>query len=148
MEYIHLVLNLIIGKINANSESLGGLCTEMAELTSSQQAALLSRGDAEGESGELKILQDKARDLVRNVQALEDFKTTKVDVADAVIDVASVIGLQVVEILKRIAKLEDTPPSSAPLSDRSPVILLSNILIDEEGAEVMSLRDPMLSVQC
>ena len=39
VEYIRPILNLIIDKINANSVSLGNLYTEMAELTSVQQAA-------------------------------------------------------------------------------------------------------------
>ena len=143
MEYVRPVLNLIINKINANSESLGDLRTEMAELTSSQQTALLYRGDDEGGVGGVKILQDKVGDLVSNVQALEDFNTTKVEVADTVVDAATVIGLQVAEILQRIEKLEDAPPSSAPLSARSPGILLSTMLIDGEGAEVTSLGDLM-----
>ena len=71
VEHVRPVLNLIIDKINANSESLGDLCTEMAGLTSFQQAALLSRGDEEDELGEFKVLQDKVEDLVFDIQALE-----------------------------------------------------------------------------
>ena len=64
----------------------------MAELTSSQQYALLSRGGKEGESGEFKVVQDKVQDLFFNVKTLEDLKTSKVEVANAVVDAASVIG--------------------------------------------------------
>ena len=115
----------------------------MAELTSSQQDALLSRGGKEGESGEFKVVQDKVEDLVFNVKTLEDLKTSKVEVANAVVDAASVIVQQVLELLKWITKLEDAPSSIAPPSARSPGIFLSTMLIDGEGTEVMSIGDLM-----
>ena len=63
-------------------------------------------------------LQDKVKDLVLDVKTLEDLKTNKVEVANAVVNAATVIGLQVAELLKRVEELEDTPYSSAllPLS--------------------------------
>ena len=87
---------------------------------------------------EFKVLQDKVEDSIIDVNTLEDLKTNRVEVANVVVDAASVIGLQVVELLKWIAKLEDAPSSSAPPSARSHGIILSTILIDEGGSEVMS----------
>ena len=65
---------------------------------------------------EFKVLQDKVEDSIIDVNTLEDLKTNRVEVANVVVDAASVIGLQVVELPKRIEKMEDAPSSSAPPS--------------------------------
>ena len=53
---------------------------------------MLPREDNEGESGEFKVLQGKVGDLAIDVGTLDDLKASKGEVADAVVDAASVIG--------------------------------------------------------
>ena len=80
----------------------------------------MSRGDTGDVLGEFKVLQEKVGDLLFNAGTLYDLKASKDEVADVVVDAASVIGRQVVELLKWIARVEEAPsacvlPTARPL---------------------------------
>ena len=74
---------------------------------------------------------------------MEKSKTTKPEIANTVVDSAMVIGEKVTNILNIIATLEGAPTLSKPPSAPGSGILISTMLIDDEGVEVMSLRELM-----
>ena len=112
-EYICPVLTSIIDKINEHSDLIGDLFMENAE-------ALLSGGNGNEDSESVRSLQEKVRILITDDQELEDTKTTKEEVADAVVDSAIVIGEQVANIINIIATLEETPTLGTSLPSLRP----------------------------
>jgi hypothetical protein len=139
-EYIRPVLNSIIEKINQHSDSIVELYADAAELTSVNQEVALASGPDEEQAEVIQDLQDTVAKLVSEVYGLEGSRATKVEVANAVVDSAIVIGDNIAGIAARLATIEITPAHGTAPSARSG-LHLNTMLIDDDGADMMTLRD-------